>query len=165
MLVWTECTWGRKVKNCSKRVWTWQCWINSDLRHPLQLYWIKDFLVISSKRRMFVATYSTQWGWRLLARRGSCHWPVGCEPWRPDAHACSYDRCPSLPCAARCQSFGALISQHSRCYPKRNTGQFNSLQEAFRKTWAKAKETARLGKPGRCDRSAETVTNLECQAT
>lgn len=118
-------------------MWTWQCWVNhglNDLRCFFQPYWSKDFLIIPSKRRMLVATYSTQWGWRLLARRGSCHWLVGYEPWRPDAHVCSSDRCLSLPCAARCQSFGALISQHSRCYPKGNTGQFNSLQEDFRKT-------------------------------
>ena len=90
--------------------------------------------IIPSKRSMFVATYSTQWGWRLLARKGSCHWPAGYEPWRPAAHACSSDRCPSLPCAVRCQSFGALISQHSRCYPKGNTEQLNSFQADFRKT-------------------------------
>lgn len=91
---------------------------------------------IPRKRRMFAPTYSTRWGWRLLARRGSCHWPVGYEPWTPAAHACSSDRCPSPPCAARCQSFGALISQHSRCYPKENTEQCNSFQAHFRKTGA-----------------------------
>lgn len=131
------CTWGRSVKNCSQSVWTWQCWVNSrlnDLSHLFQPNWLKDLLTISSKRRMFAATYSTQWGWRLLARRGSCHWLVGYEPWRPGAHVCSSDRCLSLPCAARCQSFGALISQHSQCYPKGNTEQFNSLQD-FEKTW------------------------------
>lgn len=131
-----DCIRGGSVKYCSQGVWTWQCWVNrglDDLNRLLHPYWLKDFLIISSKRRMFVATYSTQWGWRLLARRGSCHWLVGYEPWRPDAHVCSSDRCPSLPCAARCQSFGALISRHSRCYPKGNTGQFNSLQD-FGKT-------------------------------
>lgn len=85
------------------------------------------------RTRMFVTTYSTQWGWRLLARRGSCHWLVEYEPWRPAAHVCSSDQYLSLPCAARCPSFWALISQHSQYYPRRNTEQLISFQADFRK--------------------------------
>lgn len=91
---------------------------------------------IAGRRKMSVVTYSTQWGWKLLAERWSSHWTGGCELGRPAAHVCSSAQCPFLPSAAQCQSFWALIFQHSRYYPKGNIEQFNSFQADFRKTQA-----------------------------
>lgn len=81
-------------------------------------------------------TYSIQWGWRRPAGTPSCRWAGWCALGIPISHACFCGRCLSPPCEARCRSYAASGSRHSRFW-ERKAGTQNTRTILFFDFFAK----------------------------